>query len=90
MSVRPLQAMLLFGFALSSLSFLYLAWVVLAYFFTDRSIRGWSSIIVAVLFLGGLQLNTVGLVGLYVAKIYDETKGRPIYIVRRKEGRLQR
>lgn len=90
MSTLPLRVALMVGFVLSTLSFVYLVYVVWAHYFTNRTLFGWSSLIVAVLFLGGLQINSIGVVGLYVAKIYEEVKQRPLYIVRRKAGKLDR
>jgi dolichol-phosphate mannosyltransferase len=88
MSTLPLRIALWLGMALSSLSFAYLVYIIWAFFFTNRAIVGWSSLIVAILFLGGLQINILGIIGLYIAKTYEETKQRPIYIVREKVGRL--
>jgi len=45
-------------------------------------IRGWPSLLITVIFFGGIQLFTIGLLGEYVAKIYRETKRRPVYIIR--------
>jgi dolichol-phosphate mannosyltransferase len=84
MSSLPLKLALVIGSSLSLASGAYLAWVVFAFFFTNRAMHGWSSLIVATLFLGGLQINLIGVLGIYVAKIYDEAKGRPIYIIERQ------
>lgn len=88
MSTLPLRATLFLGFMMSFLSFCYMVYVIVAYFVTDRAIVGWSSLLVAIVFLGGLQINTIGVAGLYIAKIYEEVKQRPIYIVKRKSGFL--
>jgi polyisoprenyl-phosphate glycosyltransferase len=45
-------------------------------------IRGWASTVVIVLFLGGVQLLTIGIIGEYISRIYDEVKRRPLYVVR--------
>lgn len=90
MSTMPLKFALLVGTAISLLSFVYLAYVVWAYFFTSRAIAGWSSLIVGMLFLGGLQINLIGVLGLYVGKVYEEVKQRPLYLVRQRSGHLQR
>jgi dolichol-phosphate mannosyltransferase len=83
MSTVPLRLCLATGFMLSGLSFAYMLYVIWAYFFTNRAIHGWSSMMVGMLFMGGVQLITVGIVGLYVAKVYEEVKQRPLYILRR-------
>jgi polyisoprenyl-phosphate glycosyltransferase len=77
----PLQLATLLGFAFSVLAFLAIPLVVVARI-TDQYVPGVSSTIVAVLLLGGIQLITVGIIGEYVARIYDEVKQRPIYVVR--------
>ena len=50
------------------------------------SIRGWTSITVLILFFGGIQLVSIGIVGIYISKIYREVKGRPLYIVESSEN----
>jgi glycosyltransferase involved in cell wall biosynthesis len=77
----PLQLATLLGFVFSLLAFLTIPLVVVARI-TDQYVPGVSSTIVAVLLLGGIQLITVGIIGEYVARIYDEVKQRPIYVVR--------
>jgi dolichol-phosphate mannosyltransferase len=77
----PLQLATLLGFLFSLLAFLAIPLVVLARI-TNQYVPGVSSTIVAVLLLGGIQLITVGIIGEYVARIYDEVKQRPIYVVR--------
>jgi glycosyltransferase involved in cell wall biosynthesis len=69
------------GLVVSVLSLVYAAWIVLRYFLWATPIIGWTSLIVSVYFTAGLIIGTVGIVGLYVGKIFDEVKGRPLYIV---------
>jgi dolichol-phosphate mannosyltransferase len=89
MSTLPLRLSLFIGFALAAVSGAYMVYVVLAFFFANRPIVwGWPSLIIAVIFLGGLQINMIGVVGLYIARIYEEVKGRPIYVVARLGGFL--
>ena len=89
MSSVPLRLALFLGFAMSALSAAYMVYVLLAYLLADRPIVwGWPSLIVAIIFLGGLQINMTGVVGLYIARIYDEVKGRPIYVVQSTSGFL--
>jgi len=82
----PLRAVLGLGVAVSSVAMAYLIYVIGAWFLTNRAIVGWSSVIVSVLLLGGLQLIVLGMMGLYLAKVFDEVKGRPVYLVRDSRG----
>lgn len=55
-------------------------------FVPDRNVPGYTTIVVLILFLGGLQLISLGIIGEYLAKIYEEVKGRPLYLVRQAVG----
>jgi glycosyltransferase involved in cell wall biosynthesis len=57
------------------------AWVLWIKFFTDRALPGWTSIVLPMYFLGGVQLLATGIIGEYLARIYIETKARPRFIV---------
>jgi polyisoprenyl-phosphate glycosyltransferase len=82
----PLKLAVLFGFAVSGLSLLYGFYAIVAYLFFKATIPGWASTILVGTFLGGCQLFFLGLIGEYIATIFDEIKGRPIYIVARKQA----
>ncbi|HKP91073.1 MAG TPA: glycosyltransferase family 2 protein [Thermoleophilaceae bacterium] len=77
----PLQAATLLGFVFSMIAFLGLPLVVVARY-AGIYTRGVPSVLFAVLLLGGIQLITVGIIGEYVGRIYDEVKRRPLYLVR--------
>ncbi len=79
-STKPLYAAIYIGFAFSILSLLYIPFAVYSYF-TNQTVSGWSSLIVTVTFLGGLQLIILGVIGLYLGKLFMQSKGRPMYIV---------
>lgn len=85
-SYVPLRLATYAGFATSGLAFLLLAAILVIRLFTDLAIPGWASVMSAVLFLGGVQLLTVGIIGEYIGRIFDEVKGRPYYVVERKLG----
>jgi glycosyltransferase involved in cell wall biosynthesis len=82
-SNRPLQWATLLGFACSLLAFLCIPLTVVARY-TNMYERGVPTTIVIVLLLGGIQLITVGIIGEYVGRIYDEVKRRPLYVVRER------
>ncbi|HEY4828216.1 MAG TPA: glycosyltransferase family 2 protein, partial [Solirubrobacteraceae bacterium] len=79
-SHRPLQLATLFGFLISTLAFVAIP-VVIVLRILGSYLPGFSSLTIAVLLLGGIQLIAIGLIGEYVGRIYDEVKGRPLYLV---------
>jgi glycosyltransferase involved in cell wall biosynthesis len=80
-SHRPLQLATLLGFAISTLAFLAIP-VVVVLRLLGSYLPGFSAITIVVLLLGGIQLIAIGIIGEYVGRIYDEVKGRPLYLVR--------
>ncbi len=80
-SHRPLQLATLLGFIVSTLAFIAIP-VVIVLRILGSYLPGFSSITLAVLLLGGIQLIAIGIIGEYVGRIYDEVKGRPLYLVR--------
>jgi polyisoprenyl-phosphate glycosyltransferase len=80
-SHRPLQLAALLGFLISTLAFIAIP-VVIALRLLGSYLPGFGSVTIAVLLLGGIQLIAIGLIGEYVGRIYDEVKGRPLYLVR--------
>ncbi|MCS7027676.1 MAG: glycosyltransferase family 2 protein [Bacteroidia bacterium] len=84
-SYFPLQLASYLGIFFSGISFMAIIVVLYLYFFTDKTIHGWTSTILAVLFIGGIQLFTLGIIGEYLARIGTDVKQRPIYIIREKQ-----
>jgi dolichol-phosphate mannosyltransferase len=80
-SNKPLRLSIRFGFALSLLSVLYGAVVVVRYLQAGITVPGWTTIVVLMCFLGGLGFANLGILGLYLGKVFDEVKGRPLYCV---------
>lgn len=78
----PLRLSSVLGFACSVTSFFFIIYgFVIRYIFPDRAVRGWASIFVAVLFVGGVQLICLGILGEYLGRIYEEVKARPLYVI---------
>lgn len=80
-SDRLLRITVKVGLTFSLLSLLYAGWIVARYFLWGTPIIGWTSLIVSIYFTTGLIIGSIGIVGLYVGKIFDEVKRRPLYIV---------
>jgi dolichol-phosphate mannosyltransferase len=86
-SIVPLRIAAWLGFFASGLSVCGIIVVVLErYLGVLGLVRGWSSTVIAILFMGGVQLLCLGIIGEYVGRIYGETKRRPLYIVRERIG----
>lgn len=86
-SNRPLRAATYFGFFVSAISFLLAIYYFLTFFiFKKTAGGGFTTIILCVLFLGGIQLITIGVLGEYIGRIYEEIKQRPLYVVAEKLG----
>ena len=83
-SYKPLKLASYLGFALSFVSFIYFLNVIYLKLFTDKTVLGWTSILAVNLFFHGMLLIILGIIGEYIARIYEETKNRPLYILRDK------
>ncbi len=81
-SYKPLKLASYFGTFISFLSFVYLLVVIYQRLFTDKTVTGWASTLAVSLFFNGIVLIILGITGEYIGRIYDEVKGRPLYIVR--------
>jgi dolichol-phosphate mannosyltransferase len=85
-SFAPLRVATGLGLAASGLSFAYAVYAVLARLLGWGVVHGWASLMVAVLFLGGVQLVSLGIIGEYVGRVYDEVKRRPLYVAEVRRG----
>jgi dolichol-phosphate mannosyltransferase len=81
-SSTPLRIGTGVGLLITFLGFLYLAWILIRAVFVGDLVVGWASLIAVTLILGGCQLLFIGLLGQYLARVFDEVKGRPIYVVK--------
>ncbi|MDR1879487.1 MAG: glycosyltransferase family 2 protein [Tannerellaceae bacterium] len=80
-SVSPLYIAMYIGFIMSVLSSLYLPYVLYSHFTGDTT-SGWSSIILTVVFFGGIQLMILGILGIYLGRLFIQSKNRPNYIIK--------
>ena len=83
-SNKPLRISMYLGFFLSFLSFFYAAYAIISSIFLNKNIEGWTSLILCILFIGGVQLIILGIIGEYLGKIFLEIKNRPKYIIKEK------
>jgi len=84
----PLKIAYYTGLTFALLSFVFAGWVVVSHFLLHSTVPGWSSLMVAVLVLGSLNLLVLGIHGEYIGRIYDQSKGRPIYLVDFEASRI--
>ena len=80
-STVPLRVWLYIGFAIASISFVFGLWIVVKTVVFGVDTPGYASTMVMILFLGGIQLMGIGILGEYIGRIYKEAKRRPVYIV---------
>lgn len=85
-SYLPLQLATYLGFTIAAISALAIVAVILLRMFSPHELTGQATTLVAVLFLGGVQLICLGIIGEYLGRIYDEVKGRPLYLIDRTWG----
>jgi glycosyltransferase involved in cell wall biosynthesis len=80
-SIRPLQFASYFGFGIALLAIFYGSVIILKTIVYGNPVAGYPSLVTIVLFLGGIQLMTLGIIGEYVGRIFNETKRRPLYLL---------
>ncbi|WP_370979597.1 glycosyltransferase family 2 protein [Agaribacterium sp. ZY112] len=85
-STAPLRAITVLGFFSSLVSISILCWVLLTRVFTDSALPGWASILLPLLFIGSVQLVSLGIIGEYLAKIFDEVKRRPRFHIEKSQN----
>lgn len=85
-SFLPIRAISYFGLVVSLLSFVFGFYVVINKLVYGTGVQGWTSVMLAVLVLGGVQLTMIGVLGEYLWRILDETRGRPLYVIDRSIG----
>jgi polyisoprenyl-phosphate glycosyltransferase len=85
----PLKVWSYVGMTIAGTSMVYAIYLVLRTLVVGVDVPGYASLVVGILFLGGVQLISLGVLGEYLARVYDEVKGRPLYIVRARQGLVE-
>ncbi|MBC7436012.1 MAG: glycosyltransferase family 2 protein [Bdellovibrionales bacterium] len=82
----PLRAVSVAGFVFATLALAYGAWLALSYLVWGNDVSGWTTIVVSLMLFVGIQLISVGILGEYIGRIFEEVKRRPLYIVEQQLG----
>ena len=82
----PLKMMSLAGFTVAIAAMIYGLYIIAAYMFAGNTVSGWTTIVTAIMFLFGINLLGLGIIGAYIGRIFEETKQRPLYLVRQQLG----
>lgn len=85
-STFPLRIWSYIGVVVALISFSYGAWMIIDKVVWGNQVRGYPSLMVSILFLGGIQLIGIGVLGEYIGRIYTETKNRPRYLIKKRSG----
>ncbi|CAG1066627.1 polyisoprenyl-phosphate glycosyltransferase [uncultured bacterium] len=85
----PLKAVGTFGLIVAAASFFYAVFALYEKLILGITVEGWTSLLVGILFLGGVQLVSIGVLGAYIARIFRQVKNRPLYFVQEKAGRFE-
>ncbi len=80
-SAKPLRISFFSGLIVSLIGLFYAIYAVIEYF-SGKTIPGWTSILVSILIIGGIQLISIGIIGEYLARVFNEAKNRPLYMVK--------
>jgi polyisoprenyl-phosphate glycosyltransferase len=82
----PLRAVSLVGFALAMAAFLYGFYLIATYFLYGADVSGWTTIVVSLMLFSGIQMISLGIVGEYMGRVFEEVKSRPLYIIKQELG----
>lgn len=85
-TTAPLRISAFMGFVVSIVAFVYMCFVLFKTIFVGEDVQGYPTLVILILFLGGVQLISLGIIGEYLGKIFNETKNRPVYVIGEKEG----
>lgn len=87
-SSRPLRLSFYLGLIISFFSMIYAMYAITIYF-QERAISGWTSLLLSILILGGIQLIGIGILGEYLGRIFDEVKNRPLYLIKEDTAQME-
>lgn len=82
----PLRAVSMMGFILALMAFLYGGYLTASYLLYGHAVSGWTTIVVSLMLFAGIQLLSLGIVGEYVGRIFEEVKARPLFVIQRETG----
>lgn len=85
-TVAPLKIATFLGFFSSIIAFVYMIYIFIKAFLYGDAVAGYPTIVILILFFGGIQLITLGIIGEYLGKVFNETKNRPVYIAQEVKG----
>lgn len=85
-TTTPLRFSTILGLIVSLIAFIYMCFVIVKTIIYGDPVQGFPTIIIVILFLGGIQLLSIGIIGEYLGRIFYETKNRPVYIISEKQG----
>ena len=88
-STKPLQMSVGLGMISAVMALMGIAYALFFRIFTSTWVEGWTALMIAVLFIGGVQLVCIGILGEYIGRIYNEVKNRPLYVVQEYVGFLE-
>lgn len=88
-STKPIRLISYLGFIFSLLSFLYFVFTLVSRYLLNITVPGWTTIIALITLLGGLQLFSIGVIGEYIARVFIESKRRPLYIIDKEVGKFK-
>lgn len=88
-STKPIRLISYLGFIFSLLSFLYFIFTLVSRYLLNITVPGWATIIALITLLGGLQLFSIGVIGEYIARVFIESKRRPLYIIDKEVGKFK-
>lgn len=85
-TTAPLRMSAVMGFIVSLVAFIYMCFVLFKTIFIGEDVQGYPTLVILILFIGGVQLISLGIIGEYLGKIFNETKNRPVYVVGEYQG----